>query len=286
MRGACAVSFTSCSSESLQRELWTSSSCWTFSVAARMRSPARSNARRCSGGSHSPMLRIPALAAQFRSLRSNRQTDWAALIEPLIAFDAAAPGSRGQLREDGLREPRVLSQAHRLRCALFRLHRMQVAKYALDLAGRRATHTSMILRLSAPPYSCWLLPRRQGFPQLARRVGFHPPSGRTLRTVVRTMPTNSTSAASSSSPSLVIAVVVLRSCQLPGLRRADDCVPASCCCPRCRVRLTWSTASSPRLFDPTASAQARLQRGHSGRVHHPGRSADAAAEREAGTRAG
>ena len=122
-----------------------------------------------------------AAAAQLtqvhlRSLRSIGHTDWAALVEPLIVFDAT-------LRQDPAEAYASMDfesrEAYCRRIAFIALHsdctEPKVAQIALELAQQSAQHSAdesrMQLRRTHVGY--YLIDK--GFPQLARRCGFHPP---------------------------------------------------------------------------------------------------------------
>ena len=63
------------------------------------------------------------LSTRILSLRDIAYVDWYFVMEPLVVFDAILREDPGDgLREDGLRQPRGLSQTGSADCALLRLH--------------------------------------------------------------------------------------------------------------------------------------------------------------------
>ena len=105
---------------SLPAELWSLPAFLKFVLLEMLLDAARTLIRASDPGSATQVL------VRLKSLSSIGQIDWEALIEPLIAFDATLRRDpAGKLRKHGLREPRAISKARRLRCALFRLHRMR-----------------------------------------------------------------------------------------------------------------------------------------------------------------
>ena len=126
------------------------------------------------------------LPALFASLRTVANTDWAAIIEPLIVIDTPLnqdPAGTFAAMDFESRE------VYRRKVAYLARHsdctEVQVAEHALDLAreGSRLTFNDprMLRRFSHVGY--YLIDK--GFPQLASRVNFHPPIADRIRASIR-----------------------------------------------------------------------------------------------------
>jgi hypothetical protein len=121
-------------------------------------------------------LSEPRTIIFLKSLRDVSQSDWSSLLEPLILFDAT-------LRQDPAGAyPRMdfsSREQYRQRVAYLARHsdctELQVAHAALELshdgALKATSEPRMALRYRHVGY--YLLDK--GFPELGRRVGFHPP---------------------------------------------------------------------------------------------------------------
>ncbi|HET6205660.1 MAG TPA: glucoamylase family protein [Terracidiphilus sp.] len=161
-------------------ELWSIPSFLRFSLLEAMLAEAQA-------ALHSPDAPGPSpLPGQFRSLRSIANSEWATLIEPLIAIDtwlSQDPAGAFPLMDFDTREIYRVKVAYLARHSDFT--EMQVAKHALDLAAEGAQLTfndpRMLRRVSHIGY--YLIDK--GFPQLASRVNFHPRILDRVRTMVR-----------------------------------------------------------------------------------------------------
>jgi cyclic beta-1,2-glucan synthetase len=128
-----------------------------------------------------------ALLVPLKSLRDITNADWEFLIEPLIEFDAV-------LRQDPAAAYASMDfrsrEHYRQRIAFIARHsdcpESQVAKEALLLArqGSRENSPDSRIRLRRMHVGYYILDR--GFPELAQRVGFHPPVSWRMRNFVRT----------------------------------------------------------------------------------------------------
>ena len=126
------------------------------------------------------------LPAQFRSMRSIANTDWAQIIEPLILLDASLnqdPAGSYAAMDFETRE------AYRNRVAYIARHsdctERQVAEHVLDLAheGDRLTFSDPRMHRRVSHIGYYLVDK--GFPQLAARVNFHPSIGDRVRAFIR-----------------------------------------------------------------------------------------------------
>lgn len=122
----------------------------------------------------------------LKSLRAIGHTDWAALIEPLIFFDATLrqdPAGAYASMDFESRESyrrRVAFIAHHSDCT-----EPQVAHTALELAQQSARHAVDESRTQLRRMHVGYYLIDKGFPQLARRIGFHPPFIDRVRTFIR-----------------------------------------------------------------------------------------------------
>jgi cyclic beta-1,2-glucan synthetase len=128
----------------------------------------------------------PAFAERIRSLRMIQGADWAATIEPLIAFEETLLqdpcGAYGKMDFDS-------REFYRKRVAFIARHsdytESEVAQTLLDLAqqgGQRRNGDERMQRRCAH-VGYYLVDN--GLPQLAEKVGFHPPAGWRLRQWLR-----------------------------------------------------------------------------------------------------
>ncbi|MDE3186448.1 MAG: glycosyl transferase [Acidobacteriota bacterium] len=132
----------------------------------------------------------PAAAVQtqvhLKSLRSIGHTDWSALIEPLIIFDET-------LRQDPAGAYASMDfesrEAYCRRIAFIARHsdctEPKVAQTALELAQQGALHSADESRMQLRRKHIGYYLVDKGFPQLARRVGFHPPFIDRVRSFIR-----------------------------------------------------------------------------------------------------
>ena len=161
-------------------ELWSIPSFLRFSLLEAMLVEAQT-------ALHSPDTPGPSpLPAQFRSLRSIANTEWASLIEPLIAIDtwlSQDPAGAFTLMDFDTREIYRVKVAYLARHSDFT--EMQVAKHALDLAveGAQLTFNDPRMHRRVSHIGYYLIDK--GFPQLASRVNFHPRMLDRVRTMVR-----------------------------------------------------------------------------------------------------
>jgi cyclic beta-1,2-glucan synthetase len=151
-------------------ELWNISAFLKFSLLESVLEDSRTLLR-----SKDPE-RTPLISARLKSLAEVSNADWVFLIEPLIEFDALLrqdpEGSyaRMEFNSRELYRKRVAYVARHSDCTEF-----QVAEAALELAregGREPAADERVQRRRIH-VGHYLLDR--GFPQLAQRVGFHPP---------------------------------------------------------------------------------------------------------------
>jgi len=123
---------------------------------------------------------------QLKSLRTIGHTDWAALIEPLILFDAS-------LRKDPAAAYTSMDfesrEAYRRRVAYIARHsdcsEFRVAQIALELAQQSALHATDESRVQLRRAHIGYYLIDKGFTQLANRIGFHPPFIDRIRTYIR-----------------------------------------------------------------------------------------------------
>ena len=126
------------------------------------------------------------IQVQLKSLRTIGHTDWAALIEPLILFDAV-------LRQDPAMAYASMDfesrEAYRRRVAFIARHsdcaEFRVAQIALELAQQSALHATDESRVQLRRAHVGYYLVDKGFPQLANRIGFHPPFIDRIRTLIR-----------------------------------------------------------------------------------------------------
>jgi hypothetical protein len=161
-------------------ELWSIPAFLRFSILEAMLGEAQASLPNPAAPGPSP---LPAL---FRSLRSVANTDWPAVIEPLIAIDEwlnQDPAGAFPFMDFRSRE------VYRTRVAYIARHsdctEMQVAENALDLArgGSQLTFNDPRMHRRVSHIGYYLVDI--GFPQLADRVNFHPRMLDRIRTVVR-----------------------------------------------------------------------------------------------------
>jgi cyclic beta-1,2-glucan synthetase len=128
---------------------------------------------------------LPAFYARTRSLRDIGNADWNSLIEPLISFDSLLlqdPAGAYRSMDFDSREfyrKRVAMIARRSDCT-----EAQVAQTSLDLAHEAAQLSLNNPRLQRRMVHVGHYLIGKGFPQLASRVGFHPPVSWRLRQFV------------------------------------------------------------------------------------------------------
>jgi len=161
-------------------ELWSIPSFLRFSLLEAMLGEAQVSLPDPAAPGPSP---LPAL---FRSLRSVANTDWPAVIEPLIAID-------GWLNQDPADAFSFMDfqsrEVYRTRVAYIARHsdctEMQVAENALNLAreGSQLTFNDPRMHHRVSHVGYYLVDT--GFPQLADRVNFHPRMLDRIRTFVR-----------------------------------------------------------------------------------------------------
>jgi hypothetical protein len=164
-------------------ELWSIPAFLRFSLLESMLGEAQAALR-------SPDAPGPSqLPDQFRSLRSIANTDWPAIIEPLIAIDVwlnQDPAGAFPLMDFDSRE------IYRAKVAYLARHsdctEMQVAENALDLAreGSQLTFNDPRMHRRVSHVGYYLVD--QGFPQLASRINFHPRMLDRIRAFVRANP--------------------------------------------------------------------------------------------------
>lgn len=126
------------------------------------------------------------LRAQFKSLRTIANTDWAGIIEPLILFDnllrqdpaGAYTGMDFETRESY--RSRIAHVARYSDCT-----EMQVAEHTLQLAreGAQQPFSDPRMRLRFSHVGYYLIDK--GFPQLAARVNLHPRMIDRMRAAIR-----------------------------------------------------------------------------------------------------
>ncbi len=161
-------------------ELWNVAAFLKFSLLESLLDGARSLLGP-SGAASAPRLSI-----QLNSLRSTGHAHWAALIEPLIAFDAT-------LRQDPAGSYECMDfesrELYRKRIAFLARHsdysESRVAQAALDLARNGALHADDEPRMHLRRIHVGYYLLDKGFPQLAGRIGFHPPIIDRARTFIR-----------------------------------------------------------------------------------------------------
>ena len=128
---------------------------------------------------------LPAFSERTKSLRDIGNADWEFLIEPLISFDSLLqqdPAGAYKSMDFDSREfyrKRVAMIACRSDCT-----EAQVAQTALDLAREGGQHPLGNPRMQGRMVHVGHYLIGKGFPQLAFRVGFHPPVSWRLRQVV------------------------------------------------------------------------------------------------------
>jgi hypothetical protein len=126
------------------------------------------------------------LSQRIKSLRTVTNTDWVYLIEPLILLDnalrqdPAEAYSQMDFESRELYRKRISSVARHSDCS-----ESQVAQIALEMAreaaGREGEEPRLHLRRTHIGY--YLVDK--GFPQLANRIGFHPPMLDRMRQFIR-----------------------------------------------------------------------------------------------------
>jgi hypothetical protein len=129
---------------------------------------------------------VSPVSSGLKSLRLINHTDWAILIEPLIAFEST-------LRNDPAQTYAAMDfdsrERYRRRVALIARNsdssELQVAQKAIDLALEADRHPSHDERMHrrCTHVGYYLIDR--GFAQLAERAGYHPPSIERVRTFIR-----------------------------------------------------------------------------------------------------
>ncbi len=123
------------------------------------------------------------------SLRSTGHTGWAGVIEPLIIFDATLrrdPAQSYALMDFESRElyrRRIAFLAHHSDCT-----ELQVAQIVLDLAEKCAANPVDDPRMQQRRAHVGYYLIGKGFPQLASRIGFHPPFLDRMRALMQRHP--------------------------------------------------------------------------------------------------
>ncbi len=129
----------------------------------------------------------PKLSVYLNSLRAIDLSDWAALIEPLIVFDATLRQDPAGTYEYMDFESREL---YLKRVAFIARHsdysESRVAQTALDLARESTLNTVDEPRMQRRRIHVGYYLIDKGFPELANRVGFHPPLVDRARAFIRT----------------------------------------------------------------------------------------------------
>ena len=127
------------------------------------------------------------VSVHLHSLRSIDLADWATLLEPLIIFDSTLRKDPAAIYESMDFESRDL---YRKRIAFIARHsdytECQVAQIALDLAREGASRTVDEPRMQRRFIHVGYYLIDKGFPELASRIGFHPPLISRTRTFIRT----------------------------------------------------------------------------------------------------
>ena len=129
---------------------------------------------------------VPLFSVRLKSLKSLGYTDWVYFIEPLIVFDST-------LRQDPAGSYGLMDfesrEFYRKRIAKVALHsdgsESQVAQAALDLARQGVLQTSEDPRMRTRRMHIGYYLIDKGFPQLAARIGYHPPLIYRMRTLIR-----------------------------------------------------------------------------------------------------
>jgi hypothetical protein len=118
----------------------------------------------------------PKLSIRLKSLRTVTNTDWVFLIEPLILLDAILRQDPAQTYASMEFETREL---YRKRIAFVARYsdssESQVAQLALDLARDSASRNGEDARMHQRRIHVGYYLVDKGFPQLSRRIDFHPP---------------------------------------------------------------------------------------------------------------
>lgn len=142
-----------------------------------------------------PLLSTPdnakakLIQALLASLRSIGHTGWAGMLEPLIAFEAT-------LRQDPAEAYAVMDfesrEFYRRRIAFLAHHsdctEVEVAQIALALAQECTAHNVDEPRMQQRRIHVGYYLIDKGFPQLASRIGFHPPFVDRMRAMIRRHP--------------------------------------------------------------------------------------------------
>ena len=137
----------------------------------------------CARAAHAPGFLI---SIHLKSLRTVTHTDWAFLMEPLILFDAALrqdPAQAYASMDFDSREfyrKRVAFIAHHSDCSEY-----QVAQAALDLARESQAKSAGDRRTQLRHEHVGYYLIDKGFPLLAARTGFLPPTIERVRTTIR-----------------------------------------------------------------------------------------------------
>ncbi len=128
----------------------------------------------------------PRAAVLIKSLREISQSDWVSLLEPLILFDETLQQDpAGAYREMDF----ASREQYRQRVAYLARHsdctELQVAHAALEMAREGEQRGSNELRIAQRYRHVGYYLMDKGFPDLARRAGFHPPMLDRVRMWVR-----------------------------------------------------------------------------------------------------
>jgi cyclic beta-1,2-glucan synthetase len=130
----------------------------------------------------------PRTSVLIRSLRSINDANWVSVIEPLITFDALLRGDPAESYSCMDFESR---ESYRKRIAFIAQHsdysETQVAQEVLDLAREGAQHTCDDPRLYRRQIHVGYYLLDKGLPELAARVGFHPPPIDRIRNFIRSI---------------------------------------------------------------------------------------------------
>jgi hypothetical protein len=161
-------------------ELWNLASFLKFTLLESLLDETRALLRSTESAAASSVL------TRIKSLRAIGHTDWQFLIEPQILFDAT-------LRNDPARTYAAMDfesrELYRKRVALVAPHsdcsESQVAQAALDLAreGAQTPADDPRTQLRRAHVGFYLVGK--GFPQLAARIGYHPPFSERARAYIR-----------------------------------------------------------------------------------------------------
>jgi len=169
-------------------ELWSLQSILKFTLFEQIVAQAQSSLN-VSNDAGTYGASTDLLAAHIKALRDMGFTDWSLLVESLVPFD-------GILRQDPAQSFAEMDfetrEFYRERVAEYARHsecnESQVAAVALNLAleAHRLPDTDQRVHLRRSHIGYYLLDK--GFPQLAGRIGYHPPFIDRLRNFLRQHP--------------------------------------------------------------------------------------------------